>query len=67
MAAMVEVAIVYGNRYRSINKNVDIEISKSEEMFYNGDYKKALDTTIRAINTVEPGISEKLFDTVKQV
>ena len=67
MAAMVEVAIVYGNRYRSINKNVDVEISKSEEMFYNGDYKKALDTTIRAINTVEPGISEKLFDTVKQV
>ena len=66
-AAMVEVAIVYGNRYRSISKNVDVELSKSEDMFYNGDYKKALDTTLRVINTVEPGISEKLFDTAKQV
>ena len=66
-AAMVEVAIIYGNRYRSVSKNIDIEISKSEDMFYNGDYKKALDTTLRVINTVEPGISEKLFDTAKQV
>ncbi len=66
-AAMVEVAIIYGNRYRSVSKNVDLEITKAEDMFYNGDYKRALDTTIRAINTVEPGINEKLFDKVKQV
>ena len=65
-AAMVEVAIVYGNRYRSISKNLDVEITKSEEMFYNGDYKKALDTTIRALNEVEPGISNKLFKTIKE-
>ena len=65
-AAMVEVAIVYGNRYRSVNKNLDVEITKAEEMFYNGDYKKALDTTIRAINEVEPGISEKLFKSAKE-
>ena len=65
-AAMVEVAIIYGNRYRSINKNVDLEITKSEGLFYEGDYKKALDTTIRAINTVEPGISDKLFDKVRE-
>lgn len=64
-AAMVEVAIIYGNRYRSVIKNVDIELTKSEEMFYNGDYKKALDTTLRAINTVEPGIGDKLFNTIK--
>jgi len=66
-AAMVEVAIIYGNRYRSVSKNVDLEITKAEDMFYNGDYKHALDTTIRAINTIEPGINEKLFDNVKQV
>ncbi len=65
-AAMVEVAIVYGNRYRSISKNLDVEITKSEELFYNGDYKKALDTTIRALNEVEPGISNKLFKTMKE-
>ena len=65
-AAMVEVAIIYGNRYRSINKNVDLEITKSEGLFYEGDYKKALDTTIRAINTVEPGISDKLFEKVRE-
>ena len=65
-AAMVEVAIIYGNRYRSINKNVDLEITKSENLFYEGDYKKALDATIRAINTVEPGISDKLFEKVRE-
>jgi len=66
-AAMVETAIVYGNRYRPISKNLDAELTKSEELFFEGDYKKALDITVRAINDIEPGISDKLFEKVKQI
>ena len=65
-AAMVEVAIVYGNRYRPVNKNIDIELTKAEELFYQGDFKKALETTIRAIDVVEPGVHQKLLETVSK-
>lgn len=64
-AAMVEVAIMYGNRYRPINKNLDLEIVRAEELFFKGEYKKALENTIRAINVVEPGVHEKLLESVK--
>ena len=64
-AALVEVAIVYGNRYRPVHKNLDRELTRAEDLFYNGEYKKALDNTIRAINVIEPGIHQKLLDSVK--
>ncbi len=65
-AAMLEVAIVYGNRYRPVNKNLDIELTRAEDLFYNGEYKKALENTIRAINVIEPGVHQKLLETVKR-
>ena len=64
-AALVEVAIVYGNRYRPVHKNLDNELNKAEDFFYNGEYKKALDNTIRAINVIEPGIQKKLLEIAK--
>ena len=66
MAALVETAIVYGNRYRPVHKTVDHELTKAEDLFYNGDYKKALDNTIRAINVIEPGIQKKLLESTKR-
>ena len=60
-AAMFEVAIIYGNRYRSVNKNLDDELTKAEELFFAGDYKKALDNAVRSINAIEPGVYEKLL------
>ena len=65
-AALVEVAIVYGNRYRPINKTLDNELSKAEDLFYEGEFKKALDITMRAINVVEPGIHKKLIEITKR-
>ena len=65
-AAMVETAIVYGNRYRPINKNLDIEMSKAEDLFYQGEFKKALEKTIRAIDAIEPGIKDKLLESIKR-
>lgn len=60
-AAMVEMAIVYGNRYRPLSRNLDIEITKSEEDFFNGNYKKSLERVVRAINEIEPGFHDKLM------
>ena len=64
-AALVEVAIVYGNRYRPVHKNLDHELTRAEDLFYEGEYKKALDNTIRAINVIEPGIQKKLLESAK--
>ncbi len=65
-AAMVETAIVYGNRYRPVNKNLDVEMTKAEELFYQGEFKKALEKTIRAIDVIEPGIKNKLIESLKR-
>ena len=65
-AAMVEMAIVYGNRYRPVNRNLDLELTRAEELFYDGEYKKALETSIRAINVVEPGVHKKLLEALKR-
>ena len=61
-----ENAIVYGNRYRPVHKNLDRELTRAEDLFYNGEYKKALDNTIRAINVIEPGIQKKLLESAKR-
>ncbi len=56
-ASMCESAIVYGNRYR---EDIDKELTRGEELFYQGDYKLALNTVVNAINTVEPGFLERI-------
>lgn len=65
-AAMAEIAIMYGNRYRLVNRNLDVELTRAEELFFKGDFKRALENTIRSINVIEPGIHEKLLETVKR-
>ncbi len=61
-AKMAEIAIVYGNRYRPINKDVDFNLAKAENMFYKGNYKLSLENAINAINIVEPGIYKRLLE-----
>ena len=55
-ARMAETAIVYGNRYRVTNKEVDFGLTKAENMFMKGNFKNSLENAINAINIVEPGI-----------
>ncbi len=64
-AKMAEMAIVYGNRYRTVNKEVDLGLTKSENSFYKGNYKISLEQAISAINVVEPGIHKKLLEDFK--
>ena len=61
-AKMAEMAIVYGNRYRPVNRDIDSGLVKSENLFYKGNYKGSLEQAINAINIVEPGIYERLLD-----
>lgn len=64
-AKMAETAIVYGNRYRVTNKEVDFGIAKAENNFARGNFKSSLENAINAINIVEPGIHKKLLEEAK--
>ena len=64
-AKMAEMAIVYGNRYRTVNKEVDFGLTKAENAFFKGNYKNSLEQAISAINVVEPGIHKKLIEEFK--
>ena len=61
-AMFAEMAIVYGNRYRSHEKELDKNLIYSEALFNKGEYQKSLELTINSLNRIEPGIYEKLLD-----
>lgn len=60
-AQMAEMAIVYGNRYRSKYEEVDKGLLDAENKFYKGNYKDALDTSIRVTSIVDENIYRKLL------
>lgn len=60
-AKMAETAIVYGNRYRPINAEVEMGLMKAEKLFNEGNFKVSLEEAIHAINVIEPGIYKKLM------
>lgn len=64
-AKMAETAIVYGNRYRPVNRDVDFGLTKAENAFWKGNFKISLENAINAINIVEPGIHKRLIDEYK--
>ena len=64
-ARLAEMAIVYGNRYRVGEKNIDEGLKMAERLFYKGDYKKALEISIDNIEEVEPGIYNRLLEEAK--
>ena len=61
-AKMAETAIVYGNRYRVMNREVDFGLVKAENAFLRGNFKSSLENAINAINVIEPGIHKKLLE-----
>lgn len=60
-AELAEMAIVYGNRYRSVYSDIDVGLQESESMFYKGNYKNSLDKAIKTIQIVEEDIYTKLL------
>lgn len=60
-AMFAELAIVYGNRYRSEETELDKYLTYSEKLFYKGEYQKSLEISINSLNRVEKGIYDKLL------
>ena len=60
-AQLAEMAIVFGNRYRVNYDEVDSGLNDAESMFFKGEYKKALDISIKAVSLVDENIYRKLL------
>ena len=60
-AQLAEMAIVFGNRYRSVYDDVDSGLDDAERLFFKGEYKKALDISIKAVSLVDENIYRKLL------
>lgn len=60
-ARLVEDAIIYGNRFRYDNKEIDDGLSKAEILFYKGNYKKALEVSFETLDTYDSGIKIRLM------
>lgn len=61
-AMFAEMAIVYGNRYRSSVDELDKFLTYAEKLFYQGEYQKSLEISINSLNKVESGIYDKLLN-----
>lgn len=61
-AEMAEKMMVYGNRYRSYMDEVDKKLDQAQILFFKGNYQKALETSIGAVDLVEPGVYKRLLE-----
>ena len=61
-AKLAEYSIVYGNRYRSQDININSGLNQAQVLFYKGNYKRALDVTISTIERVDKDIREKVSE-----
>ena len=60
-ATLAEKCIIYSNRYRAYYDEVDTGLTKAEEYFYKGEYKKSLDTVLKACAVVDEEIYRKML------
>lgn len=60
-AMFAEMAIVYGNRYRSSIPDLNKNLINAESLFYKGEYQDSLELSINCLNRIEPGIYDKLL------
>ena len=65
-ASMAENAIVYGNRFRAVNKEINNGLTKAEKLFFKGMFNESLSEAIKSLNVVEPGIKDKLLEEYKE-
>ena len=57
--SLSEEMIVYGNRYRSSYEEIDIALTKAEELFRRGKYKESLDLSTKSLSFIDKNIIEK--------
>ena len=59
-AKLAEYSMVYGNRYRSKNMNIDSGLNQAQMLYYKGNYKKALEVSVNTIERVDSDIRRKV-------
>ena len=64
-AKLAEMTIVYGNRYKPMDDDIERGLDVAGQLFFKGNYKKSLETAIAAINIVEPDIYKKMLNVYK--
>lgn len=65
-AKLAEYSIIYGNRYRSQDINIDSGLKNSEILFYKGNYKKSLEIATKTIERVDPSIMERVRESYER-
>lgn len=65
-AKMCEMTIMYGNRYKPVDKDIENGLDVASQLFFKGNYKKSLETAIAAINIIEPDIHKKMLNLYKE-
>ena len=58
---MIENTIVYGNKYRSLDSDLDTQLTRAELLYRNGDYTQGIKVAIAAIEAVQPKHFEGLI------
>ena len=61
-AVYAERLIQYGNRYRKDHNNVDKSLNEAERLFKNNRYKRSIEISEQALESVEPGITKYIED-----
>lgn len=56
MADSAEEMIIYGNRYRSTYEEIDIALTKAEELFRRGKYKESLELSKKSLSFIDKNI-----------
>lgn len=60
-AKLSEMIIVYGNRYRPLNLEIERGLDNASKQFFKGNYKESLEQAVNSINIVEPDIYKKML------
>ena len=59
-AVYAEKLIEYGNRYRKESSNIDKSLNEAERLFKNNRYKRSIEISEQALESVEPGITKQI-------
>ena len=66
-AATTEKIIIYGNKYRTTNPRIDEGLKLSEQLFYKGNYQKALTNAMNVLEIVDKDIKNKVVDIYEKI
>lgn len=64
-ARLCEMMIMYGNRYKPVDKDIEGGLDNAGQLFFKGNYKRSLEVAIASINIIEPDIYKKILNLYK--